>query len=180
MRSQYLKIQKTRLLVQSFLALVLVFLWSFCSLETRPSNTKCVQFLSLNCTLVDDSSEPVFYLISYFAVAPPPFEVFTLPPHSIWIPYNSRWIPSIPYGICFGWDFTHFGHSIPLLFHMEFIWNGHIPSLFHHSIWNINMESTWNECEMMIWIPPGTNLEWSWIPYGFHLIPWNDHGLHRE
>ena len=99
---------------------------------------------------------------------------------SIWIPYNSRWIPSIPYGICFGWDFTHFGHSIPFLFHMEFIWNGHIPSLFHHFIWNINMESTWNECEMIIWIPPGTNLEWSWIPYGFHLIPWNDHGLHRE
>ena len=83
-------------------------------------------------------------------------EVFTLPPYSTWNPYgfqmdsrwipcNSRWIPSIPYGICFGWDLTHFGHSIPLLFHMESTWNCHIPLPFHHSIWNVHVESTWNE-----------------------------------
>jgi hypothetical protein len=38
---------------------------------------------------------------------------------SMWNPCLSRWIPPIPYGICFGWDLTYFGDSIPPIFHME-------------------------------------------------------------
>jgi len=74
----------------------------------------------------------------------PADEVFTLPPYSTWIPHNSRWIPYIPYGICFGCDPTQFGDSIPLIFHLDSMWNGHIPLIFHHSIWNIQMESSWS------------------------------------
>ena len=41
---------------------------------------------------------------------------------SMWNPCHSRWIPSIPYGICFGWDPSHFDHSIPPSIHIE--WYG--------------------------------------------------------
>ena len=87
---------------------------------------------------------------------------------SICIPGNSRWIPSIPYGICFGWYPTHFGYSIPLLFHMESTWNGHIPSLFHHSIWNVYMESTWNGhgFHMDSISFHGMTMDSIWIPHG--------------
>ena len=93
---------------------------------------------------------------------PPP----TFHMESMWNPYHSRWIPPIPYGICFGWDPSHFGDSIPPGIHI-------IPCGFH--------------AYSMEW-PFGIHLElWyrfhnhsTWIPYGFHPIwesTWIPHGL---
>ena len=93
---------------------------------------------------------------------PPP----TFHMDSMWNPYHSRWIPPIPYGICFGWDPSHVGDSIPPGIHI-------IPCGFH--------------AYSMEW-PFGIHLElwyrfhnhFTWIPYGFHPIwksTWIPHGL---
>jgi len=74
-------------------------------------------------------------------------EVFTLPPYSIWIPHGICFIPcgihvefSTLYGICFGWDLTHFGISIPPGFHMEWWWNDQIPHGMMECPYGFHME----------------------------------------
>jgi hypothetical protein len=82
----------------------------------------------------------------------------------MWNPCHSRWIPPIPYGICFGWYPSHFGDSIPPGIPYGMSWN---PPGIH----GIHME-----------YPHGIHMEYSisipWIPGGFHLIPWNNSGFH--
>jgi hypothetical protein len=84
--------------------------------------------------------------------------------------------PHIPHGI----------HVIPggfHPFHMEYVLAG-IPLIlanpFHfYSIWNPSGMAIFHHHSiipygMSMWIPPpfhGINLEWSWLPHGFHLIP---------
>src|SRR6266545_3706757 len=90
-------------------------------------------------------------------------EVFTVPPHSRWIPGGihviSMWIPSIPYGIV--WLRAQpFWRMIPYSFHMETPWNLNIP-------WNISLESRWNEHGIHHNSFHGFHI----IPDGFHIIP---------
>src|SRR6266498_2128354 len=78
------------------------------------------------------------------------WEVFTVPPHSRWIPGGihviSMWIPSIPYGIV--WLRAQpFWRMIPYSFHME-------------TPWNISLESRWIP-QYFTWIPHYS----IWIPY---------------
>ena len=60
--------------------------------------------------------------------------------------------------------------GIPLFlvipFHLYSIWNGQTPSGFHHSIWNVYLDSTWNDDVDSTTIP----LDSKWIPNGFHNI----------
>src|SRR6266498_3149172 len=100
------------------------------------------------------------------------WEVFTVPPHSRWIPGGihviSMWIPSIPYGIV--WLRAQpFWRMIPYSFHME-------------TPWNISLESRWNEHGIhhnsfhgfhiiphdSTWTPH----YFRWIPYYFIFIPY--------
>src|SRR6266498_1782526 len=90
------------------------------------------------------------------------WEVFTVPPHSRWIPGGihviSMWIPSIPYGIV--WLRAQpFWRMIPYSFHMETPWNLNIP-------WNISLESRWNEHGIHHNSFHGFHI----IPHGFHII----------
>ena len=96
-------------------------------------------------------------------------EVFTVPPHSRWIPGGihviSMWIPSIPYGIV--WLRAQpFWRMIPYSFHMETPWNLNIP-------WNISLESRWNEHGIHHNSFHGFHI----IPDGFHIIPDGFHNI---
>jgi len=104
-------------------------------------------------------------------------EVFTVPPHSRWIPGGihviSMWIPSISYGIV--WLRAQpFWRMLPYSFHMETPWNLNIP-------WNISLESRWNEHGIhhnsfhgFHIIPDGFHI----ISHGFHIILNGFHGFH--
>jgi hypothetical protein len=96
---------------------------------------------------------------------------------SMWNPCNSRWIPPIPYGICFGWDLTHFGDSIPPIFHMEWPNSRWIPSVHMEIPDGIYLEYSTIFPVDSTWIPSystwndGITVDSTWIP---SYSTWND------